>query len=91
MGPGINPSMEAIPRDEALLTIKKAELGKIRYLTVNVAFCQWCSSRSALRLRNLYGDKRGDCVYQLGYTGDMVSLLCYLNSGGAIKGVFGGI
>jgi hypothetical protein len=91
MGHGFNSCMETIPCDEALLTIKKAELGNIRYLTVNLAFCQWCYSRSALRLRNWYGDKGGDCVYQLGYTGGIVSLLCYLNSGGAIEGGFGEI
>lgn len=55
-GPGIDPYMEMIPCDQALLRIQKDDLSKIHYLTVSMAFCEFCHSRSAIRFFNWYND-----------------------------------
>ena len=55
-GEGIDPYMELIPCDEALLNVSKADLSKFRYLRVGVRFCGWCQFRTPRRFYNWYMD-----------------------------------
>ena len=55
-GPGVDPSMELVHCDEALLNVSKADLSIFQHLTVSVRFCKWCQFRAALRFYNWYID-----------------------------------